>query len=681
MMRQYRTAGGVASFRMQGEWMRESGTKSKPGILGKILALAAAAVIMVVLQGCSSSVSANPNATLEAIKITPSASLILLGGARQLIATGVYSNGISQDITQQVTWGASSAPSTTNYVSVSSTGVATGMAIGASIITATLGDVVGVIALTVNTNGYSSGTTTILTVPYKGTETDAAYLPEPLTQIQGAYAVQEVNLDADQFSSVLPVPVALLASIPMPAGFVPNATAGSQTSSRVAVISYTSPEVQVIDASNEPTDTTNNTVISTFTAPVTGSVTFNGVSCIICAAVVNPANDQLLLSTAQGYYSMDLTTGAFTALPLAPTAFPAPNFALNPTATQPYILSPTFGQDPKLPGEIQVLNLATNSVATLTNSGLPNPGAAAIDLVTGYAAVVDANVNDQNAIDLTDLQSPSLSLVTNVSVCNGQPDRLNMVALGVSANPVISETVNTLFTSQTLGNCIGLELWPSIPPLNIGQILYGYGSLPATPDGNGFVTSEDPNAIATFTSIVDKKNYGVLVDGGEMNGGGNWIAKINFATVFSLANIGPGNGNPPLPGGQVLTPLDLAAGVGGDPVLYLPTPNSAVTLSLATIGFGSLSVGTSTPLVPVTLTYIGTNATTFLDISNIAIQGPNAADFTETNTCGSNLSAQSTCVINVTFTPSATGQRSAVLSVTDNGGASPQTVTLSGTGT
>src|SRR5208282_6200839 len=102
----------------------------------------------------------------------------------------------------------------------------------------------------------------------KGTETDAAYLPEPLTQIQGAYAVQEVNLDADQFSSVLPVPVALMASVPMPAGFVPNATAASPTSGLVAVISYTSPDVQIIDASNDPTDVTNNLVIDTFKSPV-----------------------------------------------------------------------------------------------------------------------------------------------------------------------------------------------------------------------------------------------------------------------------------------------------------------------------------------------------------------------------------------------------------------------------
>src|SRR5208283_4590409 len=119
--------------------------------------------------------------------------------------------------------------------------------------------------------------------------------------IQGAYAVQEVNLDADQFSNVLPVGVALLASVPMPPGFVPNAAVGSQSSFLVVVISYSSPEVQIIDASNVPSDLNNNTVIAAFTAPVSQTVTINGITCMICAAVVNPVDHNLLLSTAQGF--------------------------------------------------------------------------------------------------------------------------------------------------------------------------------------------------------------------------------------------------------------------------------------------------------------------------------------------------------------------------------------------
>jgi hypothetical protein len=44
------------------------------------------------------------------------------------------------------------------------------------------------------------------------------------------------------------------------------------------------------------------------------------------------------------------------------------------------------------------------------------------------------------------------------------------------------------------------------------------------------------------------------------------------------------------------------------------------------------------------------------------------------------VAAKGSCTITVTFTPSATGARSATVSVVDNAGASPQTVPLAGTG-
>src|SRR5580692_1528463 len=191
--------------------MRTSGRdaiRSKPGRLRNVLAVAVMAGAISLLEGCGAGSTYVP-ASLQAIQISPSTSLILLAGSRQLVATGIYSDGSTQDLTSQVTWSTSSAPSSTNFVSVNANGVATGIAIGSSVVLATLGQIVGALQLTVNTNGYASGTTAIVTVPFKGTEVDAAYLPESQSLIQGAYAVQEVNLDADQSSSVIPPPVAL----------------------------------------------------------------------------------------------------------------------------------------------------------------------------------------------------------------------------------------------------------------------------------------------------------------------------------------------------------------------------------------------------------------------------------------------------------------------------------------
>src|SRR5438094_4863058 len=64
----------------------------------------------------------------------------------------------------------------------------------------------------------------------------------------------------------------------------------------------------------------------------------------------------------------------------------------------------------------------------------------------------------------------------------------------------------------------------------------------------------------------------------------------------------------------------------------------------------------------------------------LAVTGTNSADFGQTNNCGSSLAVSSSCTINVTFTPAASGTRSGTLTVTDNASGSPQTASLTGTG-
>jgi len=79
----------------------------------------------------------------------------------------------------------------------------------------------------------------------------------------------------------------------------------------------------------------------------------------------------------------------------------------------------------------------------------------------------------------------------------------------------------------------------------------------------------------------------------------------------------------------------------------------------------------------VTLTNSGNAA---LTVTSISFTGANPGDFSQTNTCGSSVAAGKNCTISVVFTPAATGNRSATLSVADNSAGSPQTVALTGTG-
>jgi hypothetical protein len=102
------------------------------------------------------------------------------------------------------------------------------------------------------------------------------------------------------------------------------------------------------------------------------------------------------------------------------------------------------------------------------------------------------------------------------------------------------------------------------------------------------------------------------------------------------------------------------------------------SLSPTSLAFGNQSVGTPSTAQTLTLSNTG-NAT--LSITSLALTGTNASDFAQTNTCGSSVAANAHCTISVTFTPSASGSRTASVSITDNASGSPQTVSLSGTGT
>jgi hypothetical protein len=105
-----------------------------------------------------------------------------------------------------------------------------------------------------------------------------------------------------------------------------------------------------------------------------------------------------------------------------------------------------------------------------------------------------------------------------------------------------------------------------------------------------------------------------------------------------------------------------------------------VGLSASTLTFGSQSVGTtSTPPQVVTLTNGGTSA---LSITSIQITGTNPGDFAITsNTCGSSLGINGTCTVSLDFAPTTAGSRAATLTFTDTATNSPQTVSLTGTGT
>jgi hypothetical protein len=109
--------------------------------------------------------------------------------------------------------------------------------------------------------------------------------------------------------------------------------------------------------------------------------------------------------------------------------------------------------------------------------------------------------------------------------------------------------------------------------------------------------------------------------------------------------------------------------------VILPTAQ----LSPVSIDFGTLLDFSLSASKSVTVKNTGTTA---LSISSITIVGTNPADFViSSNSCGATLATAATCTVKVEFNPQAEGIRAATLSFVDSAANSPQSVSLSGTGT
>lgn len=105
---------------------------------------------------------------------------------------------------------------------------------------------------------------------------------------------------------------------------------------------------------------------------------------------------------------------------------------------------------------------------------------------------------------------------------------------------------------------------------------------------------------------------------------------------------------------------------------------TVVGLTPDQLTFGPQKVGTESAAQTIQLT--NTGSTVLRRTSLIYIGGNDYNDFSATNHCAWSLNPGATCAISVTFNPTKTCARSALVVVTDSGGGSPQTVPLSGTG-
>ena len=121
-------------------------------------------------------------------------------------------------------------------------------------------------------------------------------------------------------------------------------------------------------------------------------------------------------------------------------------------------------------------------------------------------------------------------------------------------------------------------------------------------------------------------------------------------------------------------------GYGNNGLFLLAQQVPLATLAPSTtVPFGNQIIGTTSPA---SLVMLSNQGTAVLTVTSMSITGADPNDFAFKSLCGPTptIPINGHCQINVTFTPTTTGNRSAAFTVVSNGIGSPTSVGLTGTG-
>jgi uncharacterized protein (DUF2141 family) len=283
-----------------------------------------------------------------------------------------------------------------------------------------------------------------------------------------------------------------------------------------------------------------------------------------------------------------------------------------------------FNGDGKL--DIAVANLATNNVSILLGKGDGTfEGPVNYDTGTYPDCVAVGDFNGDGKLDLAVVNSSD----GDVSILLGNGD-------------------------GTFQTAVNYEVGSNPTPVAVGDF-----------NGDGKLDLAVANSFDSTVSVLLGK------------GDGTFRAAVNYPTYppgSQLASLAVGDFS--RDGRLDIAVADYEPNNSVSVLVQISGPRA--TVSPTSLTFATQVLGTSSLGQPVTLSNYGSMA---LKIISITIEGADQGDFAQTNTCGKSVAVGASCTISVTFKPTRIGTRTAKLSIADNAPDSPQTVSLSGTGT
>jgi hypothetical protein len=227
-----------------------------------------------------------------------------------------------------------------------------------------------------------------------------------------------------------------------------------------------------------------------------------------------------------------------------------------------------------------------------------------------------------------------------------------------------------LIAINSLGSLVSLLQEVPLPSLSPSSVSFADQAVGTTSSPQNVILTNSGTGPLIISSIAIKgANSGDFSQTNNCPANLAAAANCQISITFTPSALGARNASLAVtdnaPGGPQSVPL---SGTGAQPI---------VQFSPSSVNFGAKTVGATSSPQLVTLTNAGGST---LTITSIAVTGGNAGDFAETNGCGASLGSGASCQIKVTFAPTASGTRSAAVSVSDNAPGSPQVAALSGTG-
>ena len=186
-----------------------------------------------------------------------------------------------------------------------------------------------------------------------------------------------------------------------------------------------------------------------------------------------------------------------------------------------------------------------------------------------------------------------------------------------------------------------------------------------TSSNKSVILKNNGSASVTINSITATGDYAVASNtcGSSLAAAASCTVNVNFKPAIS---------------GSITGSLAISDSAPDSPqtVSLSGTGSLPLSLSVATLAFGSETVGKTSTAKTVTLT---NNQSTTLSFAFSA--SGNYSTSSSGTTCGASLASKAKCNIAVAFTPTANGSINGAVTITDSTGFSPQLIGLSGTGT